>query len=64
MSSKDNRVCNILVTNLETRVVYEHNRVPFHHVKMLEMSPNLKVEILKTMYDSGPNGRRFNEEHR
>ena len=62
--TNENNVCNILVTNLETRVVYEHNRVPFNHVKILEMSPNLKVEILKTMYDFGPNGRRSNEGRR
>ena len=62
--ASENSVCNILVTNLETRVVYEHNRVPINHVKILEMSPNLKVEILKTMYDSGPYGRRSNEDNK
>lgn len=41
-------VCNIRVTNRETKMVYEHRRVPMEHVKMLVGHPNLQVEILST----------------
>lgn len=41
-------VCNIKVTNKDTKMVYEHRRVPMEHVKMLIAHPNLQVEILST----------------
>jgi len=41
-------VCNIRVTNKDTKVVYEHRRVPMEHVKLLAGHPNLQVEILST----------------
>jgi len=41
-------VCNIRVTNRDTKMVYEHRRVPMDHVKLLAGHPNLQVEILST----------------
>ncbi len=41
-------VCNIRVTNKETKMTYEHRRVPLEHVKLLVGHPNLQVEILST----------------
>mgnify|MGYP003629294575 FL=1 len=42
-----NEVClHIKVTNTETKVVYDHRRIPLEHVETLKMSPNLKVEIV------------------
>jgi len=41
-------VCNIRVINKDTKVVYEHRKVPMEHVKLLAGHPNLQVEILAT----------------
>lgn len=44
--SKDNFFCKIKVTNLNTKIVYIHGKVPYEHVEMLKLSPNLEVDIL------------------
>ena len=44
--NKDNYFCKIKVTNLNTKVVYIHDKVPYEHVEMLKLSPNLEVDIL------------------
>ena len=36
----------IRVTNLDSDVEYTHNRVPLDHVEILNLSPNLKIEVL------------------
>ena len=44
--NKDNFFCKIKVTNLNTKAVYIHGKVPYEHVEMLKLSPNLEVDIL------------------
>ena len=44
--NKYNFFCKIKVTNLDTKVVYIHGKVPYEHVEMLKLSPNLEVDIL------------------
>jgi len=41
-------VCNIRVVNKDSKVVFDHKKVPVEHVKLLAASPNLSVEILST----------------
>ena len=36
----------IRVTNLDTKAVYLHGKVPLEHVAMLRMNKNLKIEVL------------------
>ena len=36
----------IRVTNLETKAVYIHGKVPLEHVEMLRMNSNLRIEVL------------------
>jgi hypothetical protein len=44
--NKEKFFCKIKVTNLYTKAVYFHNKVPYEHVEMLKLSPNLEVDIL------------------
>ena len=44
--NKDNYFCKIKVTNLDTKVVYIHGKVPYEHVEVLKLNPNLEVDIL------------------
>ena len=46
MSEKYNTLLKIKVTNLESKAIYVHHRVPLDHVETLRMNPNLKIEIL------------------
>jgi hypothetical protein len=46
---------NIKVTNKNTRMSYEHRRVPLDHVEMIKMNSNLKVEILGPSYGANIN---------
>jgi hypothetical protein len=41
-------VCNIRVVNKDTKVVFDHKKVPMEHVKLLAASPNLSVEVQST----------------
>ncbi len=41
-------VCNIRVVNKDTKVVFDHKKVPMEHVKLLAASPNLAVEVQST----------------
>jgi hypothetical protein len=43
-------VCNIIVKNIRDNTTWEHRRVPENHVGTLNMSPNLKVEIIKRFH--------------
>lgn len=45
------KYCNIRVTNIETREVYEHRSVPLDHVEWLLINENLKIEILESSRD-------------
>lgn len=36
----------VRVKNLTTSIVYLHNKIPFEHVEMLKLNPNLEIEIL------------------
>ena len=42
----NNVFCKIKVTNLQSKAVYFHSRVPYKHVEMLMFSPNLSVDVL------------------
>ena len=47
MSEKNNNILlKIKVTNIESKAVYTHHRVPLEHVEMLKMNPCLKIEVL------------------
>jgi hypothetical protein len=46
MSSEKEVYLNIRVTNLDTKVVFEHSGVPLDHVEIIRMNPNLRVEVL------------------
>jgi hypothetical protein len=47
MSEKHNNILlKIKVTNLESKAIYTHHRVPLEHVETLKMNPNLKIEVL------------------
>lgn len=37
---------NIKVTNVKSNFSYFHKKVPYEHIEILKMSPNLEVEIL------------------
>ena len=61
MSEKNNNILlKIKVTNIESKAVYTHHRVPLEHVEMLKMNPNLKIEILGQF--RGFKNERFNRE--
>jgi hypothetical protein len=49
---------NIRVTNKNTKVSYEHKRVPLDHVEMIKMNSNLEVEILGSSYGANNNERK------
>ena len=36
----------VRVKNLTTSIVYLHNKIPFEHVEMLKLNPNLEIEVL------------------
>jgi hypothetical protein len=44
--SKDFKLYEIKVTNLRTKAVYIHNKVPYEHVEMLKLNPNLEIDIM------------------
>jgi hypothetical protein len=46
MRERYNTHLKIRVTNLKSKAVYTHYRVPLEHVEMLKMNPNLKIEVL------------------
>ena len=48
---------NIKVTNLDTKMTYEHRRVPLDHVEMIKRNSNLKVEILGSSFGANRNER-------
>jgi hypothetical protein len=50
--------CKIKVTNLNTKVVYIHAKVPYEHVEMLKLNPNLEVDILGQYRDGGYESRK------
>ncbi len=52
------KLCFIKVRNVDTGVVYRHSMVPYSHVMNFKLSPNLEVEILKTMGGSNSDRRR------
>jgi hypothetical protein len=56
--SKDNFFCKIKVTNLDTKAVYIHGKVPYEHVEMLKLNPNLEVDILGHYRDGGDEYRK------
>ena len=62
MTGSNNINLKIRVTNLESKAVYIHNKVPLEHVEMLRMNPNLKIEVLGqsrgARYDSKNRERR------
>ena len=61
MSEKNNILLKIKVTNLKSKAVYTHHRVPLEHVEMLRMNPNLRIEILgrsKGFYNENTNRER------
>jgi hypothetical protein len=61
MSEKNNILLKIKVTNLKSKAVYTHHRVPLEHVEMLRMNPNLRIEILgrsKGLYNENTNRER------
>jgi hypothetical protein len=43
---KNNILLKVKVTNLETKAIYVHTKVPLEHVEMLKMNSNLKIEVL------------------
>jgi len=46
MNNNKNINLRIRVTNLDTKAVYLHGKVPLKHVEMLRMNKNLKIEVL------------------
>jgi hypothetical protein len=46
MNENKNINLRIRVTNLDTKAVYLHGKVPLEHVEMLRMNKNLKIEVL------------------
>ena len=46
MNQNKNINLRIRVTNLDTKAVYLHGKVPLEHVEMLRMNKNLKIEVL------------------
>jgi len=44
-SGKKEVFLNIKVYNKDTKAVFEHSGVPFDHVEMIRMNPNLTVEV-------------------
>ncbi len=56
--NKDNFFCNIKVTNLDTKAVYFHSKVPCEHVEMLKLNPNLEVDVLGHYGDSNDENRK------
>ena len=63
MTGSNNINLKIRVTNLESKAVYIHNKIPLEHVEMLRMNPNLKIEVLGqsrgTKYDGQNRERRI-----
>ena len=43
---KNNILLKVKVTNLETKAIYVHTKVPLEYVEMLKMNSNLKIEVL------------------
>ena len=62
MTELNNVNLKIRVTNLETKAIYVHNKVPLEHVEMLRMNPNLKIEVLGQA--RGARSEKFNRERR
>jgi len=60
--SKVNHFCRIKVTNLDTKVVYFHSKVPYEHVEMLKLSPNLEIDILGHYREGGDESRETSQE--
>ena len=61
--SKDNHFCKIKVTNLDTKAVYFHSKVPYEHVEMLKLSPNLEIDILGHYREGGYEDRETLQEN-
>ena len=58
MSEKYNALLKIRVTNIKSKAIYVHHRVPLEHVEMLRMNPNLRIEVLgrsKGFYNENTN---------
>lgn len=45
--NKENMVYKIKVTTKDTRQVLIHDNVPFEHVEVMKVNPNLSVKILE-----------------
>jgi hypothetical protein len=58
MRSEKEVYLNIRVFNKDTKVIFEHAGVPFHHVEMIRMNPNLKVEIVGRARGGRKNDRK------
>jgi len=61
--SKLNRFCRIKVTNLNTKEMYFHNKVPYEHVEMLKLSPNLEIDILGHYREGGYENEEISQEN-
>ena len=46
MNQNKNINLRIRVTNLDTKAVYLHGKVPLEHVEMLRMNNIIKIEVL------------------
>ena len=58
------KLCFIKVRNRDSGVIYKHSLVPYDHVMTLKLSPNLEVEILKTIGGSSSNRSRSHEDRK
>ena len=59
MNNINNNFCNIKVTNLDTKVVYIHDKVPCEHIEILKLNPNLEVDILDEHRDGKDENRKI-----
>ena len=57
-----NKLCFIRVKNMDTGVVYKHGMVPYEHAMTLKLSPNLEVDIIKSVDNSLFQKGRRNED--
>ena len=60
--NKDKIFCKIKVTNLDTKAVYIHGKIPYEHVEVLKLSPNLEIDILGHYREGGNEDRETSQE--
>jgi len=53
MKNRDNLYYKIKVLNLNTKAEYFHGKVPYEHVEMLKLNPNLEVKVLGHYREGG-----------